>query len=89
MRLDLFLKTSKLIKQRSLAKKACRAGLVEVDGEKAKPARAVREGHTICIHSPTRLLEVRVIRVPEGNVSKSDAPSLYEIVRDERKRWEN
>lgn len=89
MRLDLFLKTSRLIKQRSLAKKACAAGLVEVDGEKAKPAREVREGQTICIKGPTRLLEVRVIKVPEGNISKSVAPSLYEIVRDEHKPWES
>lgn len=88
MRLDLFLKKSRLIRQRALAKKACDAGLVEVDGIKAKPSRTVKEGQVIRIQSPTRLLEVRIREVPKGSVSKSDALSLYQVVRDEQRTWE-
>lgn len=88
MRLDLFLKISRLIRQRALAKKACEAGLVEVSGTKAKASRTVKEGQVICIQSPTRLLEVRILKIPKGSVSKSEALSLYQIIRDERKRWE-
>jgi ribosomal 50S subunit-recycling heat shock protein len=84
LRLDLFLKVSRLIKQRALAKKACEAGLVEVGGSKAKPSTRITEGQVISIHSPTRLLEVRVLKIPEGNVSKTEAFSLYSVIRNER-----
>jgi ribosome-associated heat shock protein Hsp15 len=84
----LFLKISRLIRQRALAKKACEAGLVEVSGAKGKPSRTVREGQVIRIQSPTRLLEVRIVKIPKGSVSKSEAASLYEVIRDERRDWE-
>ena len=87
MRLDLFLKTSRLIKHRTLAKKACGAGAVRVDGEKAKPSKTIAVGQTISIDTPTRLLEVRVINIPGKNSPKSDAASLYETLTDERKSW--
>lgn len=87
MRLDLFLKISRLIKQRSLAKKACEAGLISVDGSKAKPGSKVKEGQVVCIRGPNRLLEVRILRVPKRGVSRDGAKSLYEILRDERSAW--
>ena len=83
MRLDLFLKTSRLIRKRTFAKKACDTGLVKVDGQNAKPAREIREGQTISIQTPTRLLEIEVVRIPKGNIPKGDAGSLYHIIRDE------
>ena len=86
MRLDLFLKTSRLIRRRTFTKKACDAGLVKVDGQNAKPARKIREGQIISIQTPTRLLEVKVVRIPKGNVPKGDAVSLYQIIRDEYQR---
>jgi ribosome-associated heat shock protein Hsp15 len=87
LRLDLFLRTSRLVRQRALAKKVCDAGVVEVDGQKAKPGRMVKEGQSIRIHSPTRLLEVRIVKIPKGNVSKADASTLYEVVRAETRQW--
>jgi ribosome-associated heat shock protein Hsp15 len=87
LRLDLFLRTSRLVKQRALAKKVCDAGLVEVDGQKAKPGKMVKEGQSICIYSPTRLLEVRIVKIPKGNVSKANASTLYEVVRTETRQW--
>jgi ribosomal 50S subunit-recycling heat shock protein len=62
--------------------------LVEVSGTKGKPSRTVREGQVIRIQSPTRLLEVRIVKIPKGSVSKSEAVSLYEVIRDERRNWE-
>lgn len=88
MRLDMFLKVSRLVKHRALAKKACEAGLVEVGGTKAKPSKKVQEGQVVRIRSSTRLLEVRVLKIPRGNVSKTEAPSLYQTIRDERSSWD-
>ena len=77
---------ARLIRRRTFTKKACDAGLVKVDGQNAKPAKKIREGQTISIQTPTRLLEVKVVRIPEGNVPKGDAVSLYQIIRDEYQR---
>ncbi len=88
MRLDLFLRTSRLVRQRALAKKVCDAGLVEVDGQKAKPGKMVKEGQTIRIQSPTRLIEVRIVKIPEGNVSKAVASTLYEVLKTETRQWD-
>ena len=82
MRLDRFLKISRLIKQRSVAKWACDAGRVSVLGRKAKAGTTVRPGDELIINLRDRTLVVRVLEVPAGNVSKDWAPRLYEIVEE-------
>lgn len=82
MRLDRFLKISRLIKQRSVAKWACDAGRVSVLGRKAKAGTTVRPGDELTISLRDRTLVVRVLEVPAGNVSKERAPRLYEIVEE-------
>jgi ribosomal 50S subunit-recycling heat shock protein len=84
MRLDLFLKKTRLVKQRTLAKELCAAGLVSVNGQPAKPSQAVRAEDHIHVHMPHRQLDVRVVRVPRGNVARRDIPHLIEVLRDER-----
>lgn len=86
MRLDLFLKASRLCLRRSVAQQLCEAGQVLVGGTAAKPAREVRAGDEIAVRRGDRTLTVRVLRVPDTRqTSRSDAPGLYEIVKDERK----
>jgi ribosomal 50S subunit-recycling heat shock protein len=82
MRLDKFLKVSRLIKQRSVAKWACDAGRISILGRKAKAGTAVRVGDELTINLRDRTLLVRVLETPEGNVSKERAPTIYEVVEE-------
>lgn len=84
MRLDLFLKASRLIKQRSLAKAACEKGRIRVDGRVAKASHQVRPGERLTITSPTREIEVEVLEVPQGDVSRARARELYQLVSERR-----
>jgi ribosomal 50S subunit-recycling heat shock protein len=84
MRLDLFLKTSRLILRRSLAQEFCDAGLVSVNGSAAKSSKEIKAGDLIGIKRRNRLTTVRVSELPSAKqVSKSAAEGLYEIVSDE------
>jgi ribosomal 50S subunit-recycling heat shock protein len=84
MRLDLFLKTSRLVLRRSLAQKFCDANLVKVNGSAAKSSKEVKAGDEIEIKRGNRLLKVRVAEVPaKKQVSRADAANLYEILSEE------
>ena len=80
MRLDLFLKVSRLVKQRSVAKWICDAGRAEILGRKARAGTEVRPGDEITLSLRDSVLTVRVLEVPSGNVSKERARTLYEVV---------
>lgn len=81
MRLDLFLKASRLIPRRTLAQKFCEAGLVKVNETEAKSSYSVKQDDEIEIKKPNRLIKVRVTKVPEKKqVSKKDSATLYEII---------
>ncbi len=82
MRLDHFLKTSRLIKQRSAAKAACDAGRVELVGRKAKAGVEISVGDEIVLNLRDRMLVIRVLDIPTGNVSKERARTLYEVLED-------
>lgn len=84
MRLDLFLKSSRLILRRTLAKEFCMNGLVRVNGNTAKSSYNVQKDDEIEIKRHTRTTTVKVLEVPEKKqVSKKDASNLYEIISDE------
>lgn len=86
MRLDLFLKASRLILRRTLAQEFCDAGKVKINDAKAKSSREVKAGDEIEIKRHNRLLKVRVLKVPDTKqVSKQDVANLYEIISDEAK----
>ena len=79
VRLDVWLDVSCLFKTRSEAQKACRAGKVEVDGERAKPHRLVRPGDEIRItRGPGRKQIVVVRGLAERHLPKAEARGLYE-----------
>jgi len=82
LRLDLFLKLARIVKQRSAAKDACDSHRVEISGRKAKAATEVRVGDEITINLRDRSIRVKVREIPTGNVSKSRAADLYEVVEE-------
>jgi ribosomal 50S subunit-recycling heat shock protein len=88
MRLDSFLSDARLIKRRTQAKKACEAGLVLLDGDKAKPGKEIKEGQIITINFARRVLEVQILEIPFRSVRKDEAQSLYRKIREERKKEE-
>lgn len=79
MRLDKFLKVSRLIKRRTVANEACDAGRVSVNGRTAKASADVKEGDVIEIAFGTRTVKVRVLNVQE-TVRKDEASELFEYV---------
>lgn len=78
MRLDKFLKVSRLIKRRTVANDVSDMGRVLVNGNPAKPAKQIKENDIIEIEYATRTLKVRVLKVPQGAVNVQEAPTLYE-----------
>lgn len=80
MRLDKFLKVSRLIKRRTVANEVSDMGRVFVNGNPAKPAKKIKENDIIEIEYATRTTKAKVLKVPTGNVSIQQAQELYEIV---------
>ena len=86
MRLDQFLRASRLVLRRTVAQELCEAGAVLVNGAPARSSRAVRVGDEITLERRERLLTVRVLALPAARqTSKHQAATLYEVVRDERR----
>ena len=79
MRLDKFLKVSRLIKRRSVAADACGAARVLLNGKEAKPAKEVKVGDEIEILFGASRLRVRVTDTKEV-VKKEEAAALYEVI---------
>ena len=80
MRLDLFLKWSRVIVRRTLAKDTCDAGRVTVNGTEARAGRELRVGDTVEIDLPRRRIKLRVRSIPAHAPSKEGARDLYEII---------
>lgn len=79
MRIDKFLKVSRVIKRRTVANDACDTEHVSVNGRQVKASYNVKEGDIIEIVFGQRTLKLRVLNVKD-NVGKADASSLYEII---------
>ena len=85
MRLDHFLRASRLVLRRTVAQELCEAGAVSVNGAAARSSRAVRPGDEITVRRRDRILTVRVAAVPATKqVAKSEAAALYELLGEER-----
>ena len=80
MRLDKFLKVSRLIKRRTIANKVSDQGRIYVNGIIAKPAKQLKEGDILAIKQADCEIKVRIIKVPPNNVSVQEAPGLYEVI---------
>ncbi len=79
MRLDKYLKVSRLIKRRTVANEACDNAHVTVNGKPAKASYDVKENDIIVISFGERSLKVRVLDIKEHTL-KADAASLYEVL---------
>jgi ribosomal 50S subunit-recycling heat shock protein len=85
MRLDHYLRASRLVLRRSVAQELCEAGAVEVNGLPARASRQVRVGDLLTVRRRGRALTVRLTALPAAKqVSRAEAPTLYEIVSDIR-----
>ena len=82
MRLDKFLKVSRLIKRRTVANEVSDMGRVLVNSNQAKPSKQLKVGDVITIEYHNRTVVVKVLVIPKNNVSVQEASSLYELVKD-------
>ncbi|MFV0389168.1 MAG: S4 domain-containing protein [Pyrinomonadaceae bacterium] len=83
MRLDIFLKLSRLIPRRTLAQEFLKKGLVSVNGVSAKAAKEILVGDEIEIRRYDKVTKARVLIVPNGKqVSKKDSSTLAEIISE-------
>lgn len=80
MRLDIFLKLSRLVPRRTVAQHMCEAGAVKVNDTLAKSAREVKIGDLIAIRQRGRITTARVLEIPAKPPSKAQAAGLYETV---------
>lgn len=80
MRLDKFLKVSRLIKRRTVANTVSEMGRVLVNGNPAKPAKQLKVGDIIEIEYSNRIEKIEVLIVPTGNVSVQDSSTLYKVI---------
>ena len=79
MRIDKYLKVSRLIKRRTVANEACDGGRISVKGKVVKASYDVKVGDVMEIQFGSRILKIKVTDVRE-QVGKSDAATLYEVI---------
>ena len=80
MRIDKFLKVSRILKRRSVANEACDGGRVSVNGKEAKPSHSLKVGDEVEVRFGSGTVKFRVLRLKE-TVRKEEAETLYEIIQ--------
>ncbi|TVY06794.1 RNA-binding S4 domain-containing protein [Paenibacillus cremeus] len=88
MRLDKFLKLSRLIKRRTVAKDVSEQGRVWINGREAKPSSAVKVGDELTVQFGQKLVTVRVELLSEST-RKEDAAKMYTLLKEEMNKTEN
>jgi ribosomal 50S subunit-recycling heat shock protein len=81
MRLDKYLKVSRLIKRRTVANEACDSERVSVNGRPAKASYDVKPGDVVAVRFGSRTLKVEVLSISE-HATKADAPAMYREIVD-------
>lgn len=84
MRIDIFLKNAGLLKSRALAKSLCDAGQVSRNDKALQPSDTVRIGDFITLKFPSRTLQIEILDIPQGNVSKAKRADLYQVKSEQR-----
>ena len=79
MRIDKFLKVSRILKRRTVAQQACDKGKVIVNGREVKPAHRIKEGDEVELQFTGGALKFRILAIKE-TVKKDEASSLYEVI---------
>ena len=83
MRIDKFLKVSRIVKRRTVAKEICNAGRVKLNGRPAKAGSELNAGDKLELVYGSRLLEITILELRE-NVPAKEAASLYTVLREEK-----
>jgi len=83
IRLDLFLKRTRMISRRTVAQEICAHGSIWVNGRTAKGSRLVRVGDVIQWRQPGKVRSLKVSRIPSVNPGKREASKYYEIAATE------
>lgn len=83
MRLDKFLKISRLIKRRTMAKEVADQGRITINGNKAKSSSTVEAGDELVIKFGQKLVTLQVNNLRE-NVKKDEAETLYKVIKEEK-----
>ena len=81
MRIDKFLKVSRLLKRRTIAQEACDGGRVSVNGKAVKPSYNVKVGDIVEIGFNSGAVKFRILDIKE-TVRKEQAENLYEIIME-------
>jgi ribosomal 50S subunit-recycling heat shock protein len=81
MRVDKFLKVSRILKRRSVASEASRGGRVKINGKTVKPAHKVKVGDILELGFNSGTVKLKVLMIKE-TVKKEEAESMYEILGD-------
>ena len=81
MRLDKYLKVSRIIKRRTIANEACDGGRVKVNGKSVKPSYNVKEGDIVEIGFNSGAVKFKINAIKE-TVRKEEAENLYEIITE-------
>ncbi len=84
MRLDLFLKTGRLVKRRAVARKLIDEGWVSVNGTAAKPSKEVRPGDRIILTFSSRTVELEILVVPAPGNKRVAPEQVYRIIAEKR-----
>ena len=82
MRLDKYLKVSRIIKRRTVAKEVCENGRVSINDKVAKPSTVVKENDIIEIQFANRVLKAKIVNIAE-HVRKEQAKDMYIIIEGE------
>ncbi len=81
MRLDKYLKVSRIIKRRTVAKEACDVDRVTINGKVSKPSSEVKVGDILTVKLGEKVMNIKVLSVQE-HALKADATGMYEILSE-------
>jgi ribosomal 50S subunit-recycling heat shock protein len=84
LRLDVFLKQSRLVKRRTTAKELCDEGAVALNGRPGRAGKDVAVGDQVTLRFWNRLIEIEIERIPERPPSVKDSRTLYRLVSEKR-----
>ncbi|HEY9857152.1 MAG TPA: RNA-binding S4 domain-containing protein [Stenomitos sp.] len=82
MRLDKWLKLSRVIKRRTVANEICDQGRVSINDRPAKASTEVKPGDRLEIQFGNKTLKLEILQVPTGPVAAKSAPELYQLTGD-------
>ncbi|RFU62675.1 RNA-binding S4 domain-containing protein [Peribacillus glennii] len=88
MRLDKFLKVSRLIKRRTLAKEVADKGRVSINGQQAKASSTVKAGDELTVQFGQKRVTVVINRI-QDTTKKEEAADMYTVIKEEKTAEEN